>query len=445
MMVISCESFLEVDPPKTEISNDILFQNENTAEAVVIGLYARMAENPLSFSNAGLTLMAGLSADELEYHGSNPEYREFYENALQPTNSQNLRQFWQRAYSLIYAANAAIEGLSSQSPVRAELREKLVGEAKFIRAWTYFNLASFYGDVPLVTHTDWRRNHLLPRATVETVYEQIIIDLQDAESALSEELSTEGPLRVNKFAAAALLSRVYLYRGRFVDAEAKATEVISAAAGYQLETSLDEVFLLNSREAIWALQPVLPEKTTGDASLFVRSQGVPVYGSITASLLGAFDPADERRQTWVGSYQQGGVTYYFPYKYKATFPEQIAENTIVLRLAEQFLIRAEARAQLSDIAGAIADLDVIRTRAGLSRISDTAPEMDKDQVLAAIIKERRVEFFAEWGHRWLDLKRHNLIDELAATKPSVMLGDLLYPIPQLDRNNNPNLTQNEGY
>ena len=119
---------------------------------------------------------------------------------------------------------------------------------------------------------------------------------------------------------------------------------------------------------------------------------------------------------------------------------------MVLRLAEQFLIRSEARTELNDLPGAKEDLDQIRTRAGLDPISEIFPELSKAQLLKEIAQERRRELFSEWGHRWLDLKRTERASTvLGNSNPTWEDTDVLYPIPAQERMKNPNLSQNPGY
>jgi hypothetical protein len=118
------------------------------------------------------------------------------------------------------------------------------------------------------------------------------------------------------------------------------------------------------------------------------------------------------------------------------------DHSTVLRLAEQYLIRAEARTQQNNIAGAQADVNVIRHRAGLG---DT-PANDKESLLTAIDQERKHELFNEWGHRWLDLKRTGRADAvLSAIKPQWKPTAVLFPIPESEIINNPALKQNPGY
>jgi len=166
--------------------------------------------------------------------------------------------------------------------------------------------------------------------------------------------------------------------------------------------------------------------------------------------MGAFEPGDNRLADWVGVDTSGGMTYYYPYKYKVGYGGGTPEYLTVLRLAEQYLIRAEARAEQKNItgpSGALADLDAIRMRAGLGAY--TGPT-DQASVLALILHERQVELFTEWGHRWMDLIRTGnitaVMDSVEPTKGGTWTSELaLDPLPNLDIASDPNLTQNPGY
>jgi hypothetical protein len=170
---------------------------------------------------------------------------------------------------------------------------------------------------------------------------------------------------------------------------------------------------------------------------------------LSSSLLGSFEQGDKRFTSWVDSTNYSGIVYYSPYKYKigsaqASPGGDYLEYYMVLRLAEQFLIRSEARVNLNNLTEAISDLNKIRQRAGLNLLPNT---LAKQEVLDAIEKERRIELFAEWGHRWLDLKRWGKADAvLGPVKGSNwQITDKLYPIPQSELIVNPNLMQNPGY
>jgi hypothetical protein len=292
---------------------------------------------------------------------------------------------------------------------------------------------------------------------VADVYKQIILDLKDAQALLNINYIdasftniVEERVAPNKWAATALLARIYLYMGDNLNAEIEATSVIENNNLYDI-VPLNDVFLRNSREAIWQLQSVDDfVGNTSDAWLFILpAEGPNTYQNqvyLSQNVIDKFELGDNRRKYWVDSIIIGDRIYYYPFKYKniQTFSSP-TEYTVVLRLAEQYLIRAEARAKQSNIDGALNDLDILRKRAGLNAITPVS----SFDVLNAIIDERQVELFTEWGHRWLDLKRLGRADEVL--KPIKLNNwqstDQLYPIPQNDINRNPSLRghQNPGY
>ena len=119
---------------------------------------------------------------------------------------------------------------------------------------------------------------------------------------------------------------------------------------------------------------------------------------------------------------------------------------MVMRLAEQYLIRAEARIRLDNFAGGIEDINVIRERAGIEFLPSEGGGISKEELIEIMLEERRRELFSEWGHRWFDLKRTGRAEEILGNgSPTWENTDLLYPLPREERMKNPNLTQNPGY
>jgi hypothetical protein len=167
------------------------------------------------------------------------------------------------------------------------------------------------------------------------------------------------------------------------------------------------------------------------------------YYTITNFLLSAFENGDQRMNKWLGKNIVNDLAYYYPYKYKVNAYSPITEFYIVLRLAEQYLIRAECRAQQDNIDGAKSDLNIIRSRAGL--VNTTAN--NQDSMLLAISHERQVELFCEWGQRWCDLKRSGNANAILGDRkaPNWQPTDSVYPIPAYEIQNNPFLVQNAGY
>jgi hypothetical protein len=261
-------------------------------------------------------------------------------------------------------------------------------------------------------------------------------------------------VRPSRWAAAALLARVYLYTGNFANAEAQATEVISNNSLFTLST-LNNTFLKASgtnKEPIWQLQPVITGWNTQDARVFILPATGPANtvtypAFLPNTLMDSFEVGDQRKLNWTKSVTVPSGTYYFAYKYKsATINAPVTEYVSVMRLAEQYLVRAEARAQQDKISEAQTDLNSIRGRAGL------LPTLANNKIalLAAVQHERQVELFTEWGHRWFDLKRTGNVNTVMGIATPIKGGtwettDQYYPIPLLELQRNPLLIQNPGY
>src|SRR5690606_11600638 len=230
-------------------------------------------------------------------------------------------------------------------------------------------------------------------------------------------------------------------------AEELSSKVIDQTSIYQIVGDLDQVFLKNSREAIWQISPVpvgsRQTTYTREGYFFRGFRSAPV--KLSDDFIESLDPQDKRLLQWVSFYQTNEI--YLPRKYKDSNSQgNITEYSMVLRLAEQYLIRAEARAMQGNLLGAIADVDKIRNRANLDLLANAAPGISQEDLLEEIMEERKRELFSEWGHRWLDLKRTQKTAEvLEPIKPLWQDTDVRYPIPEQDRMKNPNLKQNEGY
>lgn len=479
----SCKKFVQVPPSSGSITENTLYANDATSIAVLTDLYNNMNSSPIQGGSTygSISLFAGLSADEYDFiFGSSlPNYTGYYYNSLvQNASLQFGAEHWAPLYNFVFKCNAAIEGLNKSSSLTPSIKQQLLGEAKFLRAFFYFYLVNEFGDVPLALSTDPKVNTLLARSPKASVYQQIISDLQDAEEKLSVNYldvtllnQTSERVRPTKWAAAALLARVYLYTVDYAKAEVEANKVIGNTTLFDPPSivALNNVFIKNSREAIWQIQPTASNFNTPEAQTLI----IPVTGPSTSNpvylnkqLLNSFENGDQRAilGNWIDRtiYNITATvmdTVYFPFKYKLNaLDATITNNTgttnmkeyfMVLRLGEQYLIRAEARAKQGNISGAQADLNAIRNRAGLPNTTAT----DQPSVLTAILNERRHELFSEWGHRWFDLKRTNNIDAVMTVVTPIKSGGTnqwqsyqqIYPLPLETIQGAPNVVQNNGY
>jgi hypothetical protein len=446
-----CKKLVEIKPPTYSIQTQQIFADSPDALAALDGIYTKIINQggDLNIGSGGLTIYPGSSADELLPFQSQGD--QWSTNTLLSNGPSG--RFWGDGYPLIYAVNAILEGLNNSATLSQQAKNEFSGQAKFMRAFLYFYLINCYDDVPYLTSSDFRVNAQAARTPKQLIYDSILLDLKSAQSLLRTDYSfSDGErIRPNALAATALLSKVLLYNGHWQEAMDAATALIDNTAFFSLNPDLNAVFLANNQEAIlqWKLNTKFqPFNATPEGyNLVVPDRTYYPFYYLTMQLLGSFENGDHRFINWKDSTIFNGVVYYYPYKYKigpsqASPGSEPTEYYMVLRLAEQFLIRAEARMQLGDLEGAKSDINAIRVRAGLSN----TPAGTKEEIFSAIMHERQTELFAEWGHRWFDLKRTGTIDAvLGAEKPGWKSYQQVYPIPFSQKKLNPNLTQNPGY
>ncbi|RKS03046.1 RagB/SusD family nutrient uptake outer membrane protein [Flavobacterium sp. 102] len=440
----SCDDFVNVDAPSSQLTTPAVFEDALTATVALTDIYAKMRENGfLSGRPNGFTCLAGTYSDDLvSYEIGNNTSESFFNNSLLSTTA-NINTLWRNSYSQIYAANAVIEGVNNSNNLSESVKNQVKGEALFIRAFLHFHLMSVFGDIPYIKTTDYIANSTVERISTELVFQHLISDLEDAANWVNTSYIDSGRTRPNKNAIQAFLARVYLYQGDYTEASNMASAVLNETTLYQLENNLDEEFLKQSSSTIWQLSPGAAGANTYEGNSFIFFTGPPTRFSLNPNLFAQFESNDLRKTHWIKSITNGSQVWYHSFKYKKDIATSTSmEHSIILRLSEQYLIRAEARAKQGDLIGAIEDLNVIRQRAGLSNTT----AVTTDQVLSAILQERRLELFTELGHRFLDLKRLELLDSVLGTKPGWSTNDKLWPLPQAEMDANPFLVpQNPGY
>lgn len=456
-----CKKFLDIPLPTDTVTAENVYLTDLSTASVLSGILNTMLGSDL-INGENIGLKAGLYADELQnLKPQEAGFETFYKNGL---SVNSVPGHWANLYRQVYTCNLAIEGING-STSDLSYRNQWLGEALFCRAYLYFQLVNLYGDVPLALVSDYGVTNKLTRSSKAQAYQQIIADLKEVQSLLgttylnpSSQVTPERG-RPNRFCATALLARVYLYTGDWAKAEAEATSLISSTGNFQLAAPAS-VFLANSKETIWAL--VSSDRVSPGYNLF--NKGMPAVVATPANLssgtplsqamVDVFEPGDARFTSWVRttSTTAPAQTYYYPNKYKSATPG--AESFVALRLGEQYLIRAEARAQQNNMAGAVQDLNVLRARSrptpALNVLPDYPAGISQADCLAAIAKERRAELFSEFGSRFFDLKRTGTIDAVMAVAAPAKGGvwnsqRQLWPIPPEDIRLNPNLTQTPGY
>lgn len=459
LLLTDCKKILSTGDSSDTLSNEEVFNNEHSANAIVVNMYADPMK-AVDILNGLLSRHLGLAADELQSSAARPSDIDLpWFNCEVPSTDKTLAGFWSRPYEYIYQANNILENLSNNTKLNNSVKQRLTGEALFIRALNYFYLVNLFGGVPLVVKTDYKENIHLPRESEEAVYRFIINDLQQAELLLPE--YTPGSdsalltgVRATKWAAKALLARAFLYHQEWEKAEQYAGELINSGR-FRLETNLNNVFSINSKEVIFQLQPVKLNQNSAEAIYFLPSVNTqPPMFVIRQELLSRFETGDLRRKNWIGSIVAANKTQYFPLKYKTRNSVPAKEYNVVFRLGEAYLIQAEAQAMQGKLYGgesAAATLKLLRVRAGLSSIPNG---LTQQQILQRIEQERKAELFAEWGHRWFDLRRTKSFhlpgvsraeEILKSLKPSFQPYRLLLPIPLSELQKNTALVQNDGY
>ena len=451
----ACEDFLEIPAPTNSVTGETVFLNKGTIDKLMNNMYYNWA------NSSGLALQYSRSAEFFSDNAYNPTGVSFYPEmtgVLTPETSAMSGGLWGTWYTTVYGANLILEGLPDAPGITDEaVRNAYMGAALTIRAGAHYYLARTFGDVPINLTADVDENSFKPRVPVAEVYAQVIADLNEAMTLLPETSAGNKRYIDNKYIPQALLARVYTTMGNWTAAETAANAII-ASGKYQLLTNLADVFYRTSNEVVsslgntWAFSAAYQNRSllgTGFDPVNTATQGS--YPALSEDLLNSFETGDNRKTVWVNLENSGNYSNpdnrYFSIKFLHTSVPVVAgkeQDYVFIRLAEMYLIRAEARARQNNLTGATSDLNVIRNRAGLPNTTATS----QTDLINAIIKERRVEFFHEGGYRWDDLVRTGTADDVISALPWKIDCDsyqTLWPIPLAQLNLNNNLEQNPGY
>lgn len=462
----ACEGFLKEDP-QDRIAQDRFYQSAEDATAAVNSVYANLgstSSGPEGIYHSTTWVSMGLASDEMnnkqEGAIANDQLGTFSWNA----ENSSINTIWRIHYKTITLANIAIERIP---PIDMDetLKNRLVNEAKFLRALAYFNLVRMYGNVPLLIRED---NPLNPEVSdAEAVYSQIISDLQAAESLPVDGEIQEG--RATQGAAKALLAKVYLTRKDWTNASAKALEVIQSGK-YGLWDNFADVFKhgnRNGKEALFSVGfgdgggsisfwefgqfnvRLLPPELSKEISGIRNTQGWQVA---TKDLYDSYAAQDTRKEvTFLTQFtnDKGAIVKLnniYIQKYWDRQAEPVAgdsqQDFPVIRYSDVLLTYAEAQAELGNFGPANQYLNLVRKRANLAAVNIVSVAAFREEVL----DQRRKEFVAE-GHRWFDLVRTGTLDQKVQEAKSITVKPMynLLPLPQRERDVNPNLPQNQGY
>lgn len=427
-VIVACDSPLDTNPTASIDAETAL----STPRGIELGLNgAYRSLQPGNLFGVNLMVYPDMYADNLDFTGTFQTDREVAQRSINATNGAVLLM-WRDMYDGINRTNNILDAIPNVGELSSAQAEQYRGEALFVRALHYSLLVSYFGDVPIVTAPSRGvdESSLVARNPAADVYALIIADLEEAATLLP---TGRGNGRATADAANALLARVYLETGAYAQARDKATLLIASPA-YTLPVSYATVFRTNnSSESIFELQYSINNSNSQAFWFFTPDLGGRWGYSPTADLYASFEAGDTRRDVSIGIDQ--GDRY--GNKYERI--ENGDDNIAVLRLAEMYLIRAEANARLTGAEAAVrADINEVRNRAGLADLPATVTS--QADLLNAVLQERRVEMAFE-GRRFFDLRRLGVAEALLGIPAT----HLVWPIPQAERDVNEQLSQNAGY
>lgn len=434
----ACEPFLDLKPTNALLADNAVY-DAKTARALVNSAYSSLK----SYAAGSAITLGILPADNVFFGGSQSQNIELDNNAFTVTNSAIVGAY-ASGYSIINIANWAITEIPKvkDETFAAGEQNKLTGEAYFIRAFAYFNLARSWGGVQLQLNptTDLSSLGNIARSSQEDTYKQVLDDLAAAENLLPADDNTTRN-KVQRAAVKAFRAKALLYSGQFEQAESDAAEVI-ANPKYELVKPYSEFFRepFLSKESVFELSATSSDAGTSGSAWFPASgtpRGSYEYRPTNEIITLLNDPAKGgNRQSLIAV--RGSDTY--GNLYHTTSPN--INPAYVIRIADLYLIRAEARLRKAapDYAGAIADLNAVRSRADAGLFPESST--DRDAILQAIWDERRLEFAFE-ADRWYDLVRTGQAETVLGVNKNFWL----FPIPQADVLADPALNgeNNPGY
>lgn len=430
LTLTSCKKFLDVQP-RDAVSDEETIIDKTSAQTAVRGLYRALGSD--NYYGSLFQTFGYLSGDNIQWTGSQAVIQQFISHAVTADNA-NVATVWSGIYVTINRANQIIDKIPAlaDSSFSTADRNALLGEAYFVRGLSYFDLARTWGGVQLVLKPTVTINDTkgIRRSTLAETYAQVFSDLQTSATLLAE---TTNRYRATRKTAWALLSRYYLYQQKWDSAIFYSTRLIDDATNYKLLKPYSAFFANNAlatAESIFEIS-YSATNTNGHRNYWQPPANGGTRQWAPNDALVSLLNAGGNRNTAIAVTNQGLWYGNFYYRSPATDPAYI------LRIAEQYLIRAEARAQRNELEGALADLNAVRDRAGLTASTVTT----QSEILLAIENERRLEFAFE-PHRWYDLVRTGR----AATVLDVTDEKrYLLPIPIAEINADASLEQNPGY
>jgi len=435
---LSCD-VLEQEP-QSDITPGVIFASEQGADAAVIGLYSFLQKD----ENYGeyLTLAMDQYADVGTFAGFFNQYLDL-DRQIVPSTNIAVEDIFRGCYAVITLANAIINQVPEVDDLGYEQdeRDEDIATAKVFRALAYFDLLRHYGEhwdtsssfgLPLFTTFaggDLANVTFAERASVSATYQQILDDLIEAESVIPD---SDDKTFISQGFVQGLLARVYLYQKDYANAITKATQVIDNP-NYALVANYTDVFSTGGNsEDIFKLVFNTLDQSSLSTFTITREEILPDPNLIAA----LEEDANDTRRALIGTVGTGVQNRILKYPDGATN----TDPALVMRLAEVFFIRAEATALSGgSLADALADINLIRERAGVAPVASVASQ---DELIDLLLAEKYKELFLEGGHRFFDLVRLERHDDVLGLEDFRRI----LPLPQQELNIDGNLmVQNPGY
>ncbi len=467
---ISCSDYLNTEPitdNAVELS-DTPYTKVSEAEDLMKAMYVGPGFGHSNYWQLDYFANGSMQTDEAYVSGDNQDNRQQAEYRILTTNG-NVKRNWAAIYELINNCNKILNYVDNipDPALTAQRKAEMKAEAAIVRALYYFHAVQLWGDIPIVTKAvigvtssnfDEVYSQVYPtRRPTEGVYSFIISDLEGALPAAPA--SSVSKYRATKGVALALLAKVYATKPN--PDYAKVVQYVDQLAGqYSLLADYNQLFDGNhnaNAESILEINADASNIWWWGTGMFI-GDGWQRFNLPTHDLVNAFDAqSDNIRKANSIKFDVGvSDTYWtdknhYPFAYKQRIQDG-TQHTYILRYADLLLLKAEAKVNLNEFADAEALINQVRNRVGLPNV---AAITGKDDGINKVLKERLLELAFE-GQRWFDLKRTGKALEVIKARTdgkgkqlsyvnNLTEQRLIWPIPQSQRDNNPNLTQNAGY
>jgi len=435
------EGFLELSPP-SEANVNNFFQDANDFNTALMACYGQLQKyvntyfDLVEYRSGNLNIIAPTASNLERYN---------IDRFVETSANSIIRDAWALYYNTILRCNKIIsqaEGID----MNEALKQQYIGESRFIRALTYFNLVRFWGNVPIVLKPISPEEALkIGRSEISEVYAVIEEDLIAAVEYLPESYNDNDIGRATSGAAKSLLGKVYLTQNKYSEAKSILSQVLNK---YSLLDSINDVFDVANKmnaEVIFAIRFNKEVIGEGHSSWFAVSDVSTSH--ISDYLLNSYSANDKRKS--LVEYSQVGTGFVLNkfYDLQSSTTKKVGNDYIILRYSDVLLMYAEALAEEGDLNNALNYLNMVHQRAGLPEIlSSELPDIQS--MKEALLKERKLEFPLE-GKIWFDLIRTGTaISEIAKIGITIQEYQLIYPVPhtEVEKINNDNIfPQNPGY